>query len=88
MTPKKALEVFNVRECKLKALRVKKGYSQSALAKISGVNKRNIQLYEQGERRIEGASLEKLCDLCKALDCKIDDLIDDEEIIKKYKEIK
>lgn len=89
MTPEKASEVFQGRnESKLKKIRVQKGLSQAGLAEASGEKKRVVQTYEQGERNINNGQLETLCNLCIALDCKISDILEDEELIKKFKSCK
>lgn len=70
---------------KLQKVRVEKGYSQSQLAAISGVAIRKIQDYEQKHRQIDIAKLETLCDLSIALDCSIEDLIENKELITKLR---
>lgn len=67
----------------LKELRTKRGLSQSQLAERSGVNLRTLQQYEQGTRNINGASLSTLVDLSKVLECKVKDILTDQELIKK-----
>lgn len=66
---------------KLQELRKAKGLSQSELAEQSGVNKRIIQTYEINYRPIDSAGLDKLLPLAIALDCKISDLLEDENLI-------
>jgi len=66
-------------------LRKKKGYSQGELSLVTGISKRSIQHYEQGARRIDSANLDTLCTLALALDCTIEDLIEEETLKKKYK---
>lgn len=75
----------NTEKTNLQNLRQKKGLSQSMLSAKSGVKTRAIQGYEQRDRRIEGAKLDTLCRLCFALDCKIDDILDDKELIEKFR---
>ena len=70
---------------KLKQLRVAKGLSQNDLAAISGIPVRRIQHYEQQVRPIDGARLETLCDLALALDCKVEDLIENKNVIAKLR---
>ena len=70
---------------KLQKLRVAKGLSQSQLAAISGVPLRRLQDYEQSTRRIDGARLDALCSLSIALDCKLEDLIENKELITKLR---
>lgn len=88
MTPEKALEVYPENKSNLKMLRVKKGLSQNDLSVASNVNIRNIQTYENGQRNIDGAGLEILCDLCRVLDCTIADILESEELKEKYKKVK
>ena len=66
---------------KLQDLRKNKGYSQSELAEQSGVKKRVLQNYEQGVLNLDGAGLDKLLPLAIALNCKISDLLEDENLI-------
>lgn len=89
MTPQKALEVYATgKKSKLKKHRVKKGLSQQELADVSGIKKRAILSYEQGERDIDLAKLETLCDLCISLDIKIEDILESEELKEKYRKSK
>lgn len=60
---------------KLQAIRVAKGYSQSKLAKLSGVGIRAIQNYEQGVVDIRHAPILMLQKLCDALGCSISDIV-------------
>ena len=75
-------------ECCLGKMRIKRGMSQKELAAASGVNSRAIRGYERGELILENAKLNTLCDLCLALGCKIEDIIEDKELIKKLKALK
>ena len=89
MTPEKAAEVFTSNnDSKLKKLRVKRGLSQQGLADAAGVKKRLIQVYEQGDRDINRGQLDVLCDISIALGCKVEDILDDEELVKKYRDVK
>lgn len=63
----------------LKSVRIDKNISQSTLAKMSGVSIRNIQAYEQGQININNASAVSVYSLCKALECKYEDILDVEE---------
>ena len=47
-------------EKNLRRMRLAAGYSQSELSRLSGVNIRNIQLYEQGVQDINRASASTL----------------------------
>lgn len=91
MTPeqaKKIREEKGLKETKLQVLRTQKGLSQAELAAISGVAKRTVQGYEQDTRSIDNAKLDTLCSLCLALDCKMEDIIEDKELIIRYRKIK
>lgn len=59
----------------LKRLRQEKGLTQIELSRLSGVNFRMIQHYEQGDKDIKKAAAETVFKLAKALDCNITDLI-------------
>ena len=91
ITPQKAKEIREkkgITETKLQKLRVERGLSQSELAKLSGVTVRAIQCYEQQTRPIESARLYSICSLCVVLGCRIEDILEDEELIKRYKKAK
>lgn len=62
---------------KLKELREKVGMSQSQLAEKSGVNVRMIQYYEQGFKDINKAQAITVLRLAKALDCQMEELIEE-----------
>lgn len=64
----------------LQNMRNKKGYSQSELSAVSGVKLRTIQQYECGQRDINGARLDTLCSLALALDCKVIDIISNDQL--------
>lgn len=61
----------------LKRIRKVAGLSQSKLAAASGVNVRMIQQYEQRVKYINAAAVVTVRDLAKALNCRIEDLIED-----------
>ena len=52
------------------------GYSQAELSRLSGVNIRNIQLYEQGVQDINRASAATLASLARPLACMIENLME------------
>lgn len=87
MTPETALKVYGGKN-KLKILRVKKGLSQSELAEASGVKLRAIQTYENNSRQIDKANLLTMCQFAKALDCKIEDMLENEELIELFRKYK
>lgn len=73
---------------KLLKLRLSKGLSQRQLAELSGVAERTIKCYEQQTRPIENAKLHTLYKLCIALDCKIGDILENEEILEEWHKVK
>lgn len=87
MTPETALKVWGG-ESKLKYHRVKNGLSQSQLAEKAGVKVRAIQVYEAGSRDIDKAQLLTLCQLAKALNCQISDILESPELIELFNECK
>ena len=64
----------------LQEKRKEKGWSQSQLAEIAGVNVRTLQFYEQGVKDVNGAKLNTLLSLAIALDCSIYDIVTNEEL--------
>lgn len=75
------------RNDKLKHRRERAGLSQSQLAKLAGVKVRVYQNYEQGVRDISNAHLSTLLRVCKVLNCKLPDIVTDEEtamLLKEY----
>lgn len=69
----------NYKNNNLQTLRQAAGLSQSQLATAAGVNVRMYQYYEQGTRDISKAQLSTLLRICKALDCKLSDIVTDAE---------
>lgn len=69
----------NYKNSNLQTLRQAVGLSQSQLATAAGVNVRMYQYYEQGTRDISKAQLSTLLRICKALDCKLSDIVTDAE---------
>ena len=72
---------------KLQTLRKNKGLSQNELSILSNVNKRLIVAFENKERNIDGSGLDKLIPLAITLNCKISDLIENEELIEQCKKL-
>ena len=62
-------------EHNLKTWRNKRNLSQSELSRISGVNLRTIQAYEQGHAEIRKAQYVTLVCLARALTCEVSDLV-------------
>lgn len=63
-------------ESKLKTIRQAQGLSQSQLAKLSKVNIRSIQMYEQKQNDIDKAQANTLFALAKVLNCNIEELLE------------
>ena len=64
----------------LQKKRIEKGLSQRELAELANISKRTLEHYEAGQLIIENALLETLIKLSSVLDCRIEDIIDDENI--------
>lgn len=75
-------------ESKLMQMRIKRGMSQRELAEKSGVNERTIRCYEQFKSPIESAKLQILCNLCLALNCRLEHILENKEMIKKLNAVK
>ena len=67
---------------RLQNTRLAAGLSQSQLAAATGLNVRTLQCYEQGAKDINNAKLATLLKLCLALDCKLGDILKDEDTVK------
>lgn len=65
----------------LQRLRKEAGLSQSQLAAAAGVKVQVLQQYEQGTRDLNGAKLPTLLKICNALECRLADIITDEETL-------
>ena len=63
-------------ETNLKRIRTAYGCTQAALAKLSGVSLRSIQMYEQRNKDINKASVESVYRIAKVLGCTIEDLME------------
>lgn len=72
---------------KLKAKRQEVGLSQSQLADKAHLNVRTLQHYEQGSKNFDHTRLDTLLRACLALNCKMEDIIENEgyiDLIKEY----
>lgn len=70
----------------LKERRQAAGLSQFQLAKLAGVGVRVYQNYEQGVRDVSKAQLSTLLRICNALNCKLSDIVTDEETAELLRE--
>lgn len=64
----------------LKEIRNRKGISQKELSEATKIKLRTIQSYEQKTKNIDNAKFETLIKLSIALDCRISELFNDEEL--------
>lgn len=71
---------------RLKALRVKSGLTQREVAEKSGVSTPIYSGYEQGSRSIDGAKLITLLNICNALECRLGDILEDQETLAALEE--
>ena len=67
---------FEDESTNLAKARTEAGLSQSELAKASDVSLRSIQMYEQKNSNINNAQYNRLCAIAKALNCKIEDIVE------------
>ena len=74
----------NAGNTKLKEIRVKRGFTQLTVAANANINPRTYQMYEQGYRKIENAGLDIIIPICNILDCRIEDIIDSDDLLKLY----
>lgn len=64
-----------VREHPLKRQRKRAGLTQNELAVLSGTPLRAIRSYEQGQRSLRNASVETVRSLCRALSCRLENIL-------------
>lgn len=72
---------------KLKEMRQSRGLSQSQLAEKTGINVRTIQHYEQGSKNFDHARIDTIIKVCIALNCKLEDIIENQEYIDLIKKL-
>lgn len=65
----------------LKELRLKNNLTQAQLAKLSGLNLRTLQDYEQQKKDINCAKAITVYKLAKVLNCNFEDILNTENII-------
>ena len=70
---------------KLKKIRMIRGFTQESLSELSNVNIKSIAAYEQNPEKILTASSITLYKLANALNCEMEDLIDNQLIDKEEK---
>ncbi len=72
---------MTARNEKLRERRQRAGISQAQLAADAGVNLRVYQYYEQGVKDINRAQLATLLRICNALECRLSDILTDQETV-------
>lgn len=76
----------NAAQTKLKALRVSSGLKQKDVAEKAGVKLPVYSQYEQGIRSIDGIKIVSLLKICNALNCSLEDILEDQETLAALKE--
>lgn len=71
---------------KLQTVRKKVGVSQAQLAEKAGINIRTLQHYEQMSKNFDHARMDTILRVCLALDCKIEDIVENQNYIGLLKE--
>ena len=72
---------------KLKELRRARGLTQAQLAEKSGIKARTLQHYEQGTKIFDHARIDTLLKVCIALNCKLEDILENDEYIELIKKL-
>lgn len=71
----------------LKTMRKRANLTQKQLSEVTGISYFTIIAYERNGRNIEGCKLANLVKICKVLNCKLSDIVDDEELAKELREV-
>lgn len=72
---------------KLKEMRQARGLSQSQLAEKAGMNVRTLQHYEQGSKNFDHARIDTIVRICLVLDCRLDEIIENQEYVDLIKKL-
>lgn len=84
--PKKKRGARNAARTKLKAVRVASGIGQRELSEATGINLGTLQHYEQGAKPLDSARMDVILKICSVLNCKIIDVIDNDELNNMFSE--
>ncbi len=68
----------------LQKMRKSRNLSQSQLASAANINVRTLQHYEQGAKLIDNAHLNTIIKLCTALNCNIEDILENSDMLDRY----
>ncbi len=68
----------------LQKMRKSRNFSQSELARAAKINIRTLQHYEQGAKLIDNARLNTIVKLCTALNCNIEDILENPKMLDSY----
>lgn len=71
---------------KLQDVRIDRQMTQKQLAEQANISFRMLQSYEQGAKQIDNARLETLLKICLALGCKLEEVIEREDLLQLVKE--
>lgn len=80
--PKKKRPPRKAANTKLKAMRVKAGLTQREVVEQTGINAQTYAQYEQGVKSFDSARLGVILNVCIVLSCKLEDVIEDKELLK------
>ena len=72
---------------KLKKARLNAGLTQKKLSEITGISLRTLQGYEEGRRSLDNAQFRTTILICHALGCNPVEVIEDEELKSKIREM-
>ena len=72
---------------KLKQLRQAAGLSQSQFAKKAEMSVRTLQHYEQGSKDFNNARIDTIMKACIVLNCRLEDIIDNQDYIELLKKL-
>lgn len=77
------LQTYIFMGTKLKEKRTEKGYSQKQLSNMTGISTGTIREYEQQRRNIDHAQAKNVALLADALDCSMEELLEQKYLAKK-----
>lgn len=72
---------------KIKKMRQDSGLSQTQFAEKTGLSLRTLQHYEQGAREFDHARIDTILKACIALDCKLEDILENPEYVDLLKKL-